>query len=193
MRCSIVQQLWNNPRPFDKPAFLICDSNFIKRWGIGLVLPKTLSKEQFIKSSYLVQAHSWEELAQKLAIPYQNLHNTITQYNTDALQGIDYAYGKGNSTYNQYLGDANQKPNPCLAPIIKSPFYAIKIYPGDIGTSAGIITNSNAQVLNSQGDIIDGLFAIGNDMNSIMNGHYPAAGITLGPALTFAWIAANII
>jgi predicted oxidoreductase len=80
-------------------------------------------------------------------------------------------------------------PNPCLAPLEHGPYYAIRLVVGDIGTFAGLSTNSAAQVLDRQRVPIAGLYAVGNDMASIMGGNYPGAGITLGPALTFGYIA----
>ena len=80
-------------------------------------------------------------------------------------------------------------PNPCIAPIEHGPFYAIKMVIGDLGTYAGIKTDEHARALDADGQPIAGLYAAGNDMASIMGGNYPGAGITLGPALTFGYIA----
>ena len=103
----------------------------------------------------------------------------------------DPAFGKGSRAYNRYQGDALHGPNPCIAPIKNGPFYAIKMVIGDLGTYAGIRTDANAQALDADGQPIAGLYAVGNDMASIMGGNYPGAGITLGPALTFGYIAGS--
>jgi succinate dehydrogenase/fumarate reductase flavoprotein subunit len=95
------------------------------------------------------------------------------------LSGQDSEFGKGSRAYNRFQGDALHGPNPCVAPIEHGPFYAIKMVIGDLGTYAGIRTDAHAA----------GLYAAGNDMASIMGGNYPGAGITLGPALTFGYIA----
>jgi succinate dehydrogenase/fumarate reductase flavoprotein subunit len=87
------------------------------------------------------------------------------------------------------LGDPDHKPNPCLAPVSRAPFFAIKVYPGDIGTALGISVDANARVSDRDEKPIPGLYAVGNDMHSVMAGEYPSAGITLGPALTFGWLA----
>ena len=101
--------------------------------------------------------------------------------------GEDKDYGKGS----RYLGDPDMKPNPCLGPLAKGPFYAIRLYPGDIGASVGLPIDPQARVVTPEGHAISGLFACGNDAGSIMGGTYPGAGITLGPALTFGYIAAH--
>ena len=110
-----------------------------------------------------------------------------------AAEGRDPAFGKGSRAYNRYQGDALHGPNPCIAPIKDGPFYAIKMVIGDLGTYAGIKTDEHARALDADGQPIAGLYAAGNDMASIMGGNYPGAGITLGPALTFGYIAGRHI
>ncbi|UYV38111.1 SDR family oxidoreductase [Rhodobacteraceae bacterium D3-12] len=172
---------------------LICDHRFIRRYGLGAVRPFPGRLSPFLRNGYVMRADSLGELAAQAAVPVVALEATVAAYNRDAARGEDSAFGKGSSDYNRYLGDPENTPNPCLRPIENGPFYALAIYPGDIGTSIGIVTNENAQVVNAQGEVIGGLYAAGNDMNSIMAGSYPGPGITLGPALTFGYIAANHI
>ena len=100
-------------------------------------------------------------------------------------------YGRGESAYNRIQGEADHSPNPCVAPLLEAPFYAVKIVAGSLGTFAGLKTNQDAQVLNQSGEPISGLYAVGNDMASMMGGHYPAGGISLGPGMTFGFIAAH--
>ncbi len=95
--------------------------------------------------------------------------------------------------YQKAQGDADHHPNPCIAPIENGPFYAVEVVPGSLGTFAGLVTDEYAQVLNKAGQPINGLFAAGNDLNSIMGGQYPSGGITLGPAMTFGYLAAKKI
>jgi predicted oxidoreductase len=113
--------------------------------------------------------------------------------NAAASSGEDPAFGKGSSEYNCYLGDPNHKPNACLGPIETAPFYAVKVWPGDIGTATGLTCDPQARVLGRNEQPVAGLYACGNDMNSIMAGAYPGAGITLGPALTFGFIAGRAL
>lgn len=171
------------------PAYLVCDADFLRNYGLGLVRPAARSLSRFLDSGYLVSGSSIAELARRLGVDAAALADSVAQMNRAAASGHDPAFGKGSTAYNRYLGDPAHLPNPCLGPIEKAPFYAVRVFPGDIGTAAGLKTDPKARVLNGDGHPIAGLFAAGNDMNSIMAGAYPGAGITLGPALTFGYIA----
>jgi succinate dehydrogenase/fumarate reductase flavoprotein subunit len=173
------------------PAFLICDSLFMERWGMGLALPGGRPREHLVSAGYLFRASTLKELAQKLGIDGENLCHSAERFNQWARNGKDDDFGKGDTAYNRYLGDAEHQPNPCLGTLETGPFYAVKVYAGDIGTAVGINCNEHAQALDAQGQPIVGLYAAGNDMHSVMGGEYPAPGITLGPALTFGWLAAR--
>lgn len=171
------------------PAYLICDRPFIDKWGLGLALPGKRPRRHLIETGYLMESASIAELATKLDIDAAGLHGTVLRVNRFAEAGLDEDFGKGSSEYNRYYGDADNPGHPNLGPVRTAPFYAVRVYPGDIGTAAGLQTNSHAQVIGSDGQVVAGLYACGNDMASIMGGHYPGAGITLGPALTFGYIA----
>lgn len=171
------------------PAFLVADSAFVRRYGLGLVRPGSGSHTRYIDAGYILVGKTVAELAGRMGVPGEALAAAIAGMNASAASGVDAAFGKGSTAYNRYLGDAGHVPNPCLGPIATAPFYAVKVYPGDIGTAAGLETDGEARVLNGQGQPIAGLYAVGNDMNSVMAGSYPSAGITLGPALTFGYIA----
>lgn len=172
------------------PAWLICDSHFLSRYGLGMVRPQATSLQRFLDAGYLVRGANIRELAAALQIDVEGLHASVLRYNEYAIQGLDPDFGKGQSAYNRYLGEPSHTPNPCLAPIEQGPFYAVEVVPGDIGTACGLITDEHARVLGEDGQPIAGLYAAGNDMNSIMGGHYPGPGITLGPGLTFGYLAA---
>jgi succinate dehydrogenase/fumarate reductase flavoprotein subunit len=171
------------------PAFLVADADFVERWGLGLALPGGRPREHLVQAGYLVKAASLAELAAALKIDANNLQAAAAQFNQVAEQGVDTAFGKGSTAYNRYLGDAEHQPNPCLGPLRRGPFYAVRVYAGDIGTACGIATDEHARALDATGAPIDGLYVVGNDMQSVMGGQYPAPGITLGPALTFGWLA----
>jgi len=175
------------------PAFLICDSTFVAKYPFGLVPPGRLARSRFIRSGYLITADAIASLADKLGVDAQGLAATIERFNVSARTGEDPEFGRGKSAYNRYLGDETHKPNPCVAPLDTPPFYAIKVLPGDIGTSCGLTINPDAQVLGADGQTIPGLYACGNDANSVMGGEYPGPGITLGPALAFSYAAARHI
>ncbi|OGA39608.1 MAG: succinate dehydrogenase, partial [Betaproteobacteria bacterium RIFCSPLOWO2_12_FULL_62_13] len=171
------------------PAYLICDRASLWKYGLGAVKPFTVSLGARIASGYLARASSIRALAEALGIDPEVLEATVLRYNEDARAGFDRAFRKGGNAYEKYLGDADHTPNPCVGPIEQGPFFAVALYPGDLGTSAGLRTNANAQVLDAAGAPIPGLYACGNDMSSIMNGAYPGPGITLGPALAYGYMA----
>ena len=171
------------------PAFLICGQRFIDTWGLGLALPGGRPRQHLIDAGYLLQAPTLAALAGRLGVPADKLQATVARHDAHAAQGQDPDFGKGGTAYNRYLGDPEHQPNPCLAPLGDGPYYAVKVYPGDIGTACGIAANEHAQAIDDAGRPIAGLYVAGNDMQSVMGGAYPAPGITLGPALTFGWVA----
>jgi len=175
----------------EAPFWLLANHAALRRYGLGAVRPSPASLASYVRSGYLKRARSIEELAGIIQVDSQTLVATIERLNHFAQTGEDTDFGKGSTAYNRYLGDPSVIPNPCLAPWEAGPYYAVRLYPGDIGASIGLPIDAAARVLSSDGRAVDGLFACGNDANSIMGGRYPAAGITLGPALTFGYIAAH--
>ncbi|MCC7486936.1 MAG: FAD-dependent oxidoreductase [Burkholderiales bacterium] len=171
------------------PAFLVCDRTAMWKYGLGAIKPFALSHGAHAASGYLRRAASIRALGETLGIDPAALEATVLRYNEDARAGVDREFAKGADAYGKYVGDPEHAPNPCVAPLARSPFYAVVLHPGDLGTTAGLRTNANAQVLDGAGEPIAGLYACGNDMSSIMNGAYPGPGTTLGPALTFGYIA----
>ena len=170
------------------PAWLVCDTAFLRRYGMGLVRPGLGLRRPFIDAGYLFTGRTLSELARAIGVPEATLAEEVERHNQYARAGHDPDFGKGGNPYDRHQGDPEHKPNPCLGTIMRSPFYAVKIYPGDIGSTRGLLTDASARVLDNSGAPIAGLYACGNDMNSVMAGTYPAAGITLGPALTFGYI-----
>jgi len=170
-------------------SWLVCTRTFQRRYGLGISRPTPMPVGPFIRSGYLKTGHTIGELARNCGINAEGLERTIAEYNAYARKGEDPAFGRGSTVYNRYHGDARVKPNPCLAPIERGPFYAVKVVPGSFGTFAGLKTDANARVLDGGGVPIPGLYAAGNDMASVMGGFYPAGGIGLGPAVTFGYIA----
>jgi succinate dehydrogenase/fumarate reductase flavoprotein subunit len=178
----------------DRPGlscFLICDDDFITKYGLGMVRPRRLNLAGAIADGYLTRADSIDGLAQALGVPEDALAQTVARHNGFAASGLDEDFGKGSDAYQRNLGDASHKPNPCIGALAKPPFYAVQVFPGDIGASMGLITDEHARVLRQDGECVAGLYACGNDMDSVMAGIYPGPGITLGPAMTFGYIAAR--
>ena len=174
-------------------AFLLCDHGTLRKYGLGCVAPFPMPIGKHLRSGYLLRCRTIAELAESAGIDAMALSATVSEYNSHAREGKDPLFGKGSKAYNRFQGDALHGPNPCVAPLVKPPFYAIKLVTGDLGTFAGLVTDIHARVLDKNRAPIAGLYAVGNDMASIMGGNYPGGGITLGPALTFGYIAGNHI
>ena len=172
-------------------AWQICDHRAIRRYGMGFAKPAPVPLSGYLRSGYLIRATTLTALAEKLGLPPGALEKSVARFNEDARQGTDSQFRRGESSYNRYLGDAEQKPNPCLSPLEEGPFYALRMEMGDLGTFCGLKTDGSARVLDSNDVPIPGLYAAGNEMASVMGGSYPGAGITLGPAATFGYIAAH--
>jgi succinate dehydrogenase/fumarate reductase flavoprotein subunit len=177
-------------------AWLICDHLFLRYYGLGAVKPAPIPLGPWLKNGYLKRGQSLAELAKACGIDAQALQATVQRYNALAQDGKDRDFGKGETPYNRIQGDAINATrrglrNPCMGFIERGPFYAVKVVMGSLGTFAGLRVNDHAQVTDAQGQAIPGLYAGGNDLSSMMGGHYPAGGITLGPAMTFGFIAAH--
>ncbi|MFM2427233.1 MAG: hypothetical protein RL707_1059, partial [Pseudomonadota bacterium] len=140
----------------------------------------------------LKQGNTLANLAQQLHVPASQLEATVARFNAFAALGVDADFQRGTTDYQRANGDATWTgPNPCLGALREGPYYAIALYPGDIGAATGLVTDGDARVLNAEGQAIEGLYACGNDMHSIMGGVYPGPGITIGPGLTFGYLAAK--
>ena len=186
---DFVQDMVKAAKPGEEiTAFLVCDHRSLRKYGLGCVPPFPMPIGAYIRTGYLRRGATLAELAQQAGIDGRVLRRR-SQSSTKMREGRDPAFGKGSRAYNRYQGDALHGPNPCIAPVEHGPFYAIKLVIGDLGTYAGIKTDAHARALDADGEVIEGLYAVGNDMASIMGGNYPGAGITLGPALTFGYIA----
>jgi 3-oxosteroid 1-dehydrogenase len=134
-----------------------------------------------------------EELAGEINVDPARLAATVERFNAYAAKGEDPDFHRGDAAYDKMYGDPRVTPNPCLRPLSKGPFYALPMYPGDIGTNGGLLTNDKAQVIGKGGKPVPGLYAIGNNAASAMGESYPGAGVTIGPAMTFGFVAAKHI
>src|SRR4051794_30248642 len=187
---DFVQQMMKAAKPDEEiAAFLVCDHSALRKYGLGCVPPFPMPLRRHLRDGYLMRGDTLDALAARAGIDAAGLKSTVAKFNAAAAGGQDAEFGKGSRAYNRFQGDALHGPNPCVAPIEHGPFYAIKMVIGDLGTYAGIRTDANARAQDAEGNAIPGLYAVGNDMASIMGGNYPGAGITLGPALTFGYIA----
>ncbi|MEY4750823.1 MAG: hypothetical protein RIQ60_3037 [Pseudomonadota bacterium] len=174
------------------PAWLVCDADALTRYGLGMVRPGGKGLAPFLADGYLTAGATLDELAHRTGMDAATLRSAVAQNNANAERGEDPVFQRGVTAYQRNIGDpAWTGKNPNLGPIAKGPFYAVKLYPGDIGAATGLATDERARVLDAAGLVIPGLYAVGNDMHSIMGGTYPGPGITIGPGMVFARIAAQ--
>lgn len=171
--------------------WLVCDRTSLAKYGLGYVKPAPIPFGRLIKSGYLHEGKTLAALARSAGIDAAGLEQTVRDYNVDAAQGRDPAFGRGSTSFNRYLADPQQQPNPCVAALDTGPFYAVKLVMGDLGTFDGLNTSIVGEVLRRDGTPIAGLYAAGNDRASVMGGNYPGAGITHGPNMTFGFITGN--
>ncbi len=169
-------------------CWLICDRRAIRKYGLGHAKPAPVPTSLSLRTGYLKTGRSLAELARACGIDPAGLEATVRAHNGPAARGEDPAFHRGRTSFNRYLADPEQTPNPCVAPIEAAPFYAVRVVMGDLGTFDGLRTTVEGQVLDRTDTPIGGLYAVGNDRASIMGGTYPGAGITLGPAMTFGYI-----
>lgn len=174
------------------PCYIIFDARFRSKYSFG-IKPAGIVPKKDLESGYFTRANTIKELGEKIGVDAENLHNTVLKYNEMAKVGKDTEFGKGDSAYDRYYGDPSVKPNPCMLPILKAPYYCVKLYPGDLGTKGGLVTNEKSEVLKTDGRKIEGLYATGNTSASVMGNTYPGAGATIGASMVFGYVAANEI
>ncbi len=173
------------------PAWLVCDRRFLWRYGLGMIRPMTPRLAPHLANGYLRRGATVAALARSIGVDAAGLEETVRCHGEYARAGTDPDFGKGGNAYDRANGDAAHRPNPCLAPIERAPFFAVRVEPTPLATSLGLLTNARAQVLDERRQPIAGLYAAGNDMHSPMGGEYPGAGAQLGPGMTFAYLAAR--
>jgi succinate dehydrogenase/fumarate reductase flavoprotein subunit len=172
------------------PAWLVCDRAFMCRYGLGRIPANRSSLARYVSNGYLVEAETLDALAGRIGVDAAGLRDSVARHNRFAESGIDEDFGKGSTDFDRHNGDPAHAPNPCLGPIAAPPYYAMAVYPSTLGSSVGLKADKDGRVLKADGAPIAGLYACGNDMASIMRGHYPGPGITIGPGMTFAYRAA---
>ena len=177
------------------PAWMIFDANFRRKYNAGPLVSASVMPDALLPRDWLgnvfFRGQTLESLASAIGVDAAGLTDSVQRINRYAATGIDTDFAKGGNQYDLFYGDPTVKPNPCLGPILKPPFYALKLDAGEIGTKGGLVTDEFARVLNESGQPIVGLYATGNTSASVTGPSYPGAGATLGPALTFGFIAAN--
>lgn len=179
------------------PCWLVFDATFRYKYPMGIFLPGQIEPDARLPKDWLdkvyYKADSIDALAAKIGVDTNGLKQTVADMNSFAATGVDPQFGKGTTSIDRYYSDPSVKPNTCLGPIVKAPFYAVQMFPGEIGTKGGLVTDPQARVLREDGSVIAGLYATGNTSAPVMGATYPGAGSTLGPAMTFGYVAAKTI
>lgn len=175
-------------------SWVIFDRRARQKYGIGPLYPTAVHPDSgwtdAIKA-VVKKSDTIAGLAELMGVDAEGLQNTVDKVAKYSETGIDEDFGSGSTSYDRYYGDPSVTPNPCLAPLAKGPFYAFPVRPGDIGTKGGIAVDVNGQAVTKTGTPIGGLYATGNTASSVMGRTYPGAGSTLGPAMTFGYVAAK--
>lgn len=177
-------------RGFTK-VHLVASRDFLRKYGMGLARPSPFSTRRFVKDGYLIEAPTLAELARRIGVPPDALQATVQRFDDSAVHGSDPDFGKGADAHSRFRGDQTHTPNPSVAPVGEGPYCAVALHPGDLSTVGGLAANGKAQVLDARGNPVPGLYAAGLDMNSMMRGLYPGGGSSIGPAMTFGYIAAQ--
>jgi len=176
------------------PCYLVFDGQYRNRYPCGPMVPGQFRPDWALRRGvrqWIERADSIAELAVRIGVPANGLESTIEEFNRHAVNGLDPAFERGEALYDKLYGDYTHEPNPCLAPIRVPPFYAVTVYPGDLGTKGGLCTDVHARVLDADGQPIPGLYAIGNNASALMGRTYPASGAPLGSGMIFGMIAVD--
>lgn len=173
------------------PAWLIGDRTFLYRYGMGIVRPRTPALRKYVASGYLKHGKTVAELAREIGVSEESLDDTIGRFNGFVASGVDPDFGRGSDLYQRSNGDARQTPNPCIGTVGRSNLYAVALYPTPLGTSRGLASSVDGQVLDGKAAPIPGLYVCGNDMQSCFSGEYPGAGAQIGMGMTFGWRVAR--
>jgi 3-oxosteroid 1-dehydrogenase len=175
------------------PCWMIFDEGYVRRY---VTSANPLKRNQplppeLIESGAVKRAPTIAELAGEIGLPADELARTIQRFNRYATKGLDPDFGRGQSAYNDCLGDPGYRPNAAIGPLDTAPYYATRVLPSDVGTCGGVITNEHAQVLDQRDRVIEGLYATGNTTATVMGRTYPGAGASIASSMVFGYVAAR--
>lgn len=173
------------------PSWMILDQDYLNTYMLAGTMPGKNKPKEWTESGFLRQADTLAELATLCDLNPENLKQTVSRFNKFVAQGRDDDFKRGDHAYDLWLGDSLTEGNATLGKIEKGPFYALKIYPGDLGTYGGVVTDQHARVLRQDGSVIEGLYATATSTASVMGRHTPGAGGSIGPGFTWAYAAAK--
>ncbi|MBV9996727.1 MAG: FAD-dependent oxidoreductase [Caulobacteraceae bacterium] len=172
------------------PCWAILESRHRQRYFWGRVAPG-MTPSAWLSSGYMKKADTLEDLARQCGVDPAGLRRSVERFNAAAATGLDPDFRRGGRAYDRFYGDPTHRPNPCLGSIEKAPFYAVALYPGDVGTFGGIMTDEHARVIRDDGSVIAGLYATGNSTASVMGRKYPGAGASVGASAVWGYVAAR--
>lgn len=172
------------------PAWFIMDQRARRRYQFAGIMPGQALPKSWSAIGTIHKADTIESLASSIGVPPGALRASVEEFNAAVRTGHDDRFNRGDSAYDRYYGDPTL-PNPCLNELVKPPFYAAKLVPGDLGTKGGLVTDEHGRVLREDGSIVEGLYATGNTSASVMGNEYAGPGATIGPSITFGWVAAR--
>ena len=179
---DFVEAMYRSHETVDTmPAWLICETKFVGKYGLGAIHPETSDLSKYAADGYVTVADTLDALADKIGVDAEGLKDSVRRHNGFSLKGTDEDFGKGDLELNRFNGDPTHSPNPCLGAIAEPPFAAMAVWPAEIACSVGLSTDPDGRVLDANEQPIEGLYACGNDMGSLMSGSYPGPGTTLGP------------
>jgi len=173
------------------PSWIIMDSQFMRDYMLAASMPGSNRPDHWFSSGFLRKGETIEELAQACGIDPARLKATTDRFNGFARKGVDEDFHRGANRYDKWLGDHTHKPNAGLGTVEEGPFFAVQVYPGDVGTFGGAVTDCSARVLREDGSVIEGLYATGTTTAAVMGRTYPGAGCSIGPSFTFGFVAAK--
>jgi len=174
------------------PCWMVCDEGSIGRyvWGANPFRKRRIPEELIARGAVL-RADTIGDLARQMDVPADALERTVKRFNGFADKGLDPEFGRGQSAYNDCLGDPGYRPNAALGPLVQAPYYATRVVPADVGTCGGVLTNEHAQVLDEDDCVIDGLYATGNITATVMGRNYLGAGGSIACTMVFGYVAAR--
>lgn len=184
-------QLAHHERSPAIPSWMIMDSQFLRRYMLAGTLPGAIKPQSWLDQGYLQKAETIEALAAACGIDPKRLKATTERFNGFARKNRDEDFHRGDRAYDRWLGDYTHKVSAAMGAVEEAPFYAIPVYPGDVGTYGGVVTDADARVLREDGSVIAGLYATGTTTASVMGHKYPGAGSSIGPSFTWGFVAAK--
>ena len=173
------------------PCWMVFDDGYVHRYVAGANPLKRRLPPALIERGAVKRGDTIGELARQIDVPAEDLAQTVERFNRFAAKGLDPDFGRGQSAYNDCLGDPGYRPNASIGPLDRAPYYATQVYPADVGTCGGVITNEHAQVLDEQDRVIAGLYATGNTTATVMGRTYPGAGASIASSMVFGYVAAR--